>query len=101
MAEGLGLDADLFLEAVKGGPLDLPYLRNKGAAMAARSFEPSFRLALAAKDAGLVEEAAERHELDLPLLAAVRRRLDEAVPEHGDKDMSATFLSSAPARRAE
>ncbi len=101
LAEGIGLDADLFLEAVEGGPLDLAYLRNKGAAMAARSFEPSFRLALAAKDAGLVQEAAERHDLDLPLLAAVRRRLDEAVPEHGDKDMSATFLSSAPARRAE
>jgi 3-hydroxyisobutyrate dehydrogenase len=99
LAEGLGLDAGLFLEAVEGGPLDMPYLRNKGAAMAARSFEPSFRLALAAKDAGLVEEAAERHELDLPLLSVVRRRLDEAVPEHGDKDMSATFLTSAPAPR--
>ena len=99
LAEGLDLDPELFFEAVEGGPLDLAYLRNKGGAMAARSFEPSFRLALAAKDAGLVEEAAERHELDLPLLAAVRRRLDEAVPEHGDKDMSATFLTSAPAPR--
>jgi 3-hydroxyisobutyrate dehydrogenase len=98
LAEGLGLDPGLFFEAVAGGPLDLPYLQNKGGAMAARSFEPSFRLALAAKDAALVEEAAGRHELDLPLLAAVRRRLDQAVPEHGDKDMSATFLTSAPSR---
>jgi 3-hydroxyisobutyrate dehydrogenase-like beta-hydroxyacid dehydrogenase len=30
LAEGLGLDAGLLLEAVEGGPLDLPYLRNKG-----------------------------------------------------------------------
>ncbi len=96
LAEGLGLDPALFFEAVEGGALDLPYLRNKGAAMVARNFEPSFRLALAAKDAGLVEEAAERHGLDLPMLAAVRRRLEEGVPEHGDKDMSATFLSSVP-----
>jgi 3-hydroxyisobutyrate dehydrogenase len=96
LAEGLGLDPALFFEAVEGGALDLPYLRNKGAAMVARNFEPSFRLALAAKDAGLVEEAAGRHGLDLPMLAAVRRRLEEAVPEHGEKDMSATFLTSVP-----
>jgi 3-hydroxyisobutyrate dehydrogenase len=44
----------------------------------------------------LVEEAAGRHGLDLPMLAAVRRRLEEAVPEHGEKDMSATFLTSVP-----
>jgi 3-hydroxyisobutyrate dehydrogenase len=95
LAEGLGLDPGLFFEAVDGGPLDLPYLRNKGNSMLERSFDASFRLALAAKDAALVEEAAERHGLDLPMLAAIRSRLDEGVPEHGDKDMSATFLSSS------
>jgi 3-hydroxyisobutyrate dehydrogenase len=65
--------------------------------MMARDFEPSFRLRLAAKDAGLVEEAVDRHGLDLPLVNAIRRRLDEGVAEHGDKDMSATYLTSAPA----
>ena len=96
LAEGLGLDPALFLEAVEGGPLDIAYLRTKGAAMVERSFDPSFRLALAAKDAALVEEAAERHGLDLPLVETIRRRLEQGVPEHGDKDMSATFLTSAP-----
>ncbi len=48
-----------------------------------------------------MEEAAERHELDLPMLSVVRRRLDEAVPEHGEKDMSATFLTSAPEGEAQ
>jgi 3-hydroxyisobutyrate dehydrogenase len=95
LAEGLGLDPSLVLEAVAGGPLDLPYLRMKGNAMINRSFEPAFKLALAAKDAALVEEAAAEHGLDLPLVKAIRRRLDEGVPEHGDKDMSATFLTSA------
>jgi 3-hydroxyisobutyrate dehydrogenase len=94
LAEGMGLDPSLVLEAVAGGPLDLPYLRMKGKAMIERSFEPSFRLALAAKDAALVEEAAAEHGLDLPLVKAIRRRLDEGVPEHGDKDLSATFLTS-------
>jgi 3-hydroxyisobutyrate dehydrogenase len=94
LAEGLGLDPALLFDALEGGPLDLPYLRIKGQAMADRRVEPSFRLALAAKDASLVEEAASRHGLDLPLVEAVRRRFEEGVPEHGDEDMSATFLTS-------
>jgi len=98
LAEGLGIDPHLVLEAIQGGPLDLPYLRQKGAAMLARDFSPSFRLALAAKDAALVDESAARHGLDLPLVAAIRQRLEQAVPEHGNKDLSATFLTSAPAR---
>jgi 3-hydroxyisobutyrate dehydrogenase len=63
-----------------------------------RKFDPSFRLALAAKDAMLVQEAAARHGLDLPMLAIIRRRLEQGVSEHGDKDMSATYLMSAPDR---
>ncbi|MFL5862528.1 MAG: NAD(P)-dependent oxidoreductase [Solirubrobacteraceae bacterium] len=96
LAEGLGLDPQLVLDAVSGGPLDLPYLQMKGKAMLSRDFEPSFRLKLAAKDARLAQEAAERHGLDLPLVDTIRRRLEEAVPEHGDDDMSATYLTSAP-----
>jgi 3-hydroxyisobutyrate dehydrogenase len=101
LAEGLGLDPSLVLDAVAGGPLDLPYLQMKGRAMIERSFEPSFRLALAAKDAALVEDAAAEHGLDLPLVAAIRRRLEDGVAEHGDKDLSATFLTSLrPAARS-
>ena len=97
LAEGMGLDPQLVLDAVQGGPLDLPYLRMKGSAIIQREFAPSFRLALAAKDASLVQDAAERRDLDLPLLRAIRARLDEGVPEHGDEDLSATFLTSVPA----
>ena len=68
----------------------------KGQAIAKREFDPSFALRLAAKDAGLVSESARRRDLDLPALEAIRRRLDEGVPEHGDEDLSATFLTSAP-----
>ena len=96
LAEGLGLDPALLFEALEGGTLDLPYLRMKGKAILERNFEPMFSLALAAKDARLVKESAERHGLDLPLLATIRRRMAEAVEEHGDKDMIATYLTSAP-----
>jgi 3-hydroxyisobutyrate dehydrogenase len=96
LAEGLGLDPQLVLDAVKDGPLDLAYLQMKGRAMMARDFEPSFRLRLAAKDARLVQEAVDDNGLDLPLVSAIRRRLDEGVPDHGEKDMAATYLTSAP-----
>ncbi|HUA03417.1 MAG TPA: NAD(P)-dependent oxidoreductase [Solirubrobacteraceae bacterium] len=95
LAEGLGLDPRLVLEAVKGGPLDLPYLQMKGNAIIERNFEPSFKLALAAKDAALVEDSARRHDLDLPLVSAIRKRLEQGKAEHGQKDMSATYLTSA------
>ena len=97
LAEGEGLDPQLLLEAVKGGPLDLPYLQMKGQAIIARDFTPSFTLKLAAKDAGLVEEAAGRRNLELPVVSAIRRRMEQGISEHGDKDMSATFLTSAAA----
>lgn len=96
LAEGLGIRPELFLDAIQGGPLDLPYLRMKAAAIAERDFEPAFRLALAAKDAALVEEAAGRHELDLPLVRAIRERLAEGARKYGDRDFSATYLTSAP-----
>jgi 3-hydroxyisobutyrate dehydrogenase len=95
LAEGLDLDPRLVLEALAGGPLDLPYLQMKGKAIIERDFEPSFRLALAAKDASLIEESAERHGLDLPLSRTIRARLAEGAKEHPDEDMSATYLTSA------
>lgn len=95
-AEGMGLDPQLVLDAVQGGALDLPYLQMKGKAILERAFEPSFRLALAAKDAGLMEQAIEARQLDLPLLRTIRARLDEGVAEHGEDDMIATYLTSAP-----
>ncbi len=98
LAEGLGMDPDLFFQAVEGGPLDLPYLRTKGAAIASRDFSPSFRLKLAAKDAALISESAQLHGLDLPVFETIAQRLIEGVADHGDDDFSATYLTSAPDR---
>jgi 3-hydroxyisobutyrate dehydrogenase len=96
LAEGLGLDPRLLFEAIDGSTLDLPYLRMKGKAMMERDFTPAFRLKLAAKDAALAEEAARRRQLDLPLIEVIRQRLAEGAREHGDEDMSATYLTSSP-----
>jgi 3-hydroxyisobutyrate dehydrogenase len=96
LAEGLGLDPNLLLDAIEGGALDLPYLRMKGKTIMERNFEPSFRLALAAKDARLIEDSAQRHGIDAPLFSTIRRRLAEGAKDHGDADFSATYLTSAP-----
>jgi 3-hydroxyisobutyrate dehydrogenase len=99
LAEGLGLDPSLFLAAIENGPLDSPYVRMKAGAMIERDFAPTFALRWATKDAVLASESAHEHGLDLPVLDAIAARMQQAVPEHGDEDLSATFLSSAPDRR--
>lgn len=98
LAEGLGVDPDLFFKALAGGSLDLPYLRMKGKAMTERDFTPAFRLTLAAKDAALVREAAEEHGVDLPVIGAIAARPADGAKEHGDMDFSATYLTSTPKR---
>lgn len=95
LAEASGLDPRWLAEAVAGGVLDLPYLQMKSSAVIERNFEPAFKLALAAKDARLATELAARHELELPLVEAVAKRMAEGVAEHGEQDMAATYLTSA------
>jgi 3-hydroxyisobutyrate dehydrogenase len=98
LAEGLGVDPASFLDVVSGGAMDLPYLQMKGKSIMARDFEPAFKLALAAKDAGLVADAAREAGLDLPLVRTVHERMREGAERHGDRDMAATYLTSAPSR---
>jgi 3-hydroxyisobutyrate dehydrogenase len=64
--------------------------------MLERSFDPAFKLALAAKDARLATGMAEGAGLDLPLLRAVAERLTAAAGDHGEEDLSAVYLLSAP-----
>jgi 3-hydroxyisobutyrate dehydrogenase len=99
-ADGIDIDPAQFLETISGSPIDNPYAQMKGRMMIERSFEPSFKLELAAKDARLVLEAMERHDLDLPMLQSIRAQLEEAAAEHGDEDMAATYLASAPKQPA-
>jgi 3-hydroxyisobutyrate dehydrogenase len=96
--EALGVDPQLFFDAVKGGPLDLPYAQVKGAAMIKRSFDDvSFRLSLTRKDAELVLAAASEAGIQLPVMEGATSRLRDAeAAGHGDEDMAATYWASAP-----
>jgi 3-hydroxyisobutyrate dehydrogenase len=97
LAQALGLDPNLVMEAVEGGTLDLPYFRMKAKLMIDDEFPASFALALAAKDAGLVVEAAERNGADLPVARAVAMRMAQGTDAgHGDEDMAATYRLSCP-----
>jgi 3-hydroxyisobutyrate dehydrogenase len=98
LSEALGIDPQLFFQALEGGTLDLPYLRMKGKAMTERDFAPAFRLTLAAKDAKLVCEAAAERGLDLPVIAAIAGRLEHGAKDYGELDFSATYLTSSPMR---
>ena len=97
LAEGLGVDPASFLEIIDGGPLGPAYAKMKGTMMIERSYEPSFSLALAAKDARLALEAAAASGLELPALRAIRAQLEKGVERgHGDDDMAAAVEASRP-----
>jgi 3-hydroxyisobutyrate dehydrogenase len=93
LTRDLGLDPALFLEAVRGGALDAPYVQLKGKAMLDGGFDPAFALSGALKDADLILAAAAGAGLDLGVLPGVREHFQRAVDAgHGDQDMSATYL---------
>ncbi len=94
LAEGLGLDPGLFLEAVKGGALDSPYVQLKGAGMIAKEFPPAFTVDGAAKDAGLILDAADRAGVRMDIAGMALQRLRQASETgHGAEDMSAISLA--------
>ncbi|MEP9365171.1 NAD(P)-dependent oxidoreductase [Nocardioides sp. CN2-186] len=94
LARELGLDPRLFLEAVKGGAMDAPYVQLKGTAMLDDQLDPAFALSGALKDAELILEAAEEAGVELALLPGARDHLARAVADgHGDLDMAATYRS--------
>jgi 3-hydroxyisobutyrate dehydrogenase len=92
LARDLGVDPRLFLEAVKGGALDAPYLQLKGAAMLDDEFTPAFRLGGALKDVDLILAAAGDAGVDLGLMPGIREHFARAVDAgHGDLDMAVTY----------
>jgi 3-hydroxyisobutyrate dehydrogenase len=95
-AEGVGIEPSSFLEAIDEGPLNSPYAQAKGKAILDRELEPSFRLALAHKDAGLVIDAAEASGFAAPLIKVVAEQMQRAIDDgHGDEDMAATWYATS------
>ena len=94
LARALGLDPHQFLDVIKGGALDAPYVQLKGGAMLGGNLEAQFPLWGAAKDARLIQEAGRAAGVDLAVIEAVSRHFERAMADgHGDLDMAATYLS--------
>jgi len=72
LAQALGLDPNTFLEMIAGGPLDSGYAQLKGKAMLSGDFTPAFPLSGAAKDAGLIKEAAAESGVDSDLASTLQ-----------------------------
>ena len=94
-ANSIGVDPARFLETIEGGPLGLPYAQLKGNMMIEEDFPTSFSARLARKDAGLVLDTAEAHDLAMPIARAVADRFDEAIQAgHGEEDMAAIYKAA-------
>src|SRR2546427_2725800 len=90
LTEALGLDPQLFIEAIDDGPLGSPYAVAKARAALAGEFVPGFALRLAFKDVGLALDAARERDLELPITEAISRRWQKAIADgHADEDVSA------------
>ncbi|GAA2456603.1 NAD(P)-dependent oxidoreductase [Streptomyces pulveraceus] len=94
LAEGLGVDPQTFLDAVKGGPLDSSYLHGKSAAVLSGDLTPSFALSTALKDTRLILDAAASAGVRLDLVEASADRFARAeAAGHGGEDMIATYYA--------
>ena len=74
--------------------MDAPYVQLKGNAMLAGDFDPAFGAGRAAKDAGLIVDAARAAGADVAVVEVVQRTSPARVEAgHGDEDMAATYLA--------
>lgn len=90
LAGALGVDPALFLEAIEGGPVSVPYARLKGSMMLDGDLAPSFAVDGVVKDVGLMVDAARTTGVPTELLEAVRGLFAEASRQgHGADDMAA------------
>ncbi len=97
LAGALGLDPQLFLDVIAGGPLDLPYAQLKGKSMIADEFPTSFAVSGVVKDLGLIAAAmrgTDVHDGVVEAVAAAFRAADTAG--HGDEDMAAVVHAFRP-----
>jgi 3-hydroxyisobutyrate dehydrogenase len=101
LAEALGVDGRVFLDAIAGSAVDMGYAQIKGRMMLEGAYPSSMPLAHAAKDARLAAEAADRHGLEHAVTRAAAELLERAAA-HGDpaEDMAAAFRAAAGRTRS-
>ena len=97
MAQGLGLDPQLFLDAISGGALDAPYVQAKGKLMIADEFPTSFAVSGVVKDLDLIAAAMRGADVHTDVVDAVAQAFRAAdATGHGDEDMAAVVHAFRP-----
>jgi 3-hydroxyisobutyrate dehydrogenase len=97
LAQSLGLDPQVFLDTVRGGAVDTPFLHIKGQAMIAGEFPPSFTVDGAVKDTELIAAAMRESGTDTTLMDAVACQFRKAADgDHGGEDMAAVYRAFRP-----
>lgn len=90
LAGDLGVDPQMFLDVIAGGPLDSPYAQLKGKAMIAKDYPAAFGVDGAVKDSGLIDEALRAAGTDNRLMAVLHAIFtDTAGAGHAHADMAA------------
>ena len=90
LAERLGLDQQLVVEALKGGAAGSWALEHRSERMIQDHYPLGFKLALHRKDLGIALEAAADQQLELPVSRLVAAMEDTLLASgHGDLDVSA------------
>ncbi|WP_148575545.1 NAD(P)-dependent oxidoreductase [Nocardioides caldifontis] len=90
----LGLDPDLFLEAIRGGPLESPFVTAKGRLMTAGDYPAAFAVDGGLKDARFIVGSAGA---TAPLTAVTVERLAAlSAAGHGDEDIAALARPVGP-----
>jgi 3-hydroxyisobutyrate dehydrogenase len=95
LAAALGLEPRLVLDAIEDGPLDVPYGRMKAEMMLKDEYPPSFRLALAAKDARLAAAAGEEAGAEIPVIEAIAAQMTAVAAEYPDDDLAVLFRGTS------
>jgi 3-hydroxyisobutyrate dehydrogenase len=97
LAAALGLEPRLVLDAIEDGPLEVPYGRMKAEMMLRDEYPPSFRLALAAKDARLAVAAGEEAGAEIPVIEAIAAQMTAVAAEYPDDDLAVLFRGTSGA----
>lgn len=92
LADALHVDVSLFFDALRDGPLDMPYAHLKADEMLAHKYPTAFSVRMAAKDGRLIQEAARASGREVPITATVREELERAAQlGHADDDLAALY----------
>lgn len=94
LAKAMGVDPQLFLQAIEGGASDTPYAHMKGDAMIKGNFPASFGLDGGLKDLNLIVDAANDHGVKAAMLDGVKALFDQASQDgHGRDDLAAVYTA--------